>query len=83
MKLEAAGLADRDHYTLPMTQEQIADATGLTGVHVNRVLQSLTSDGVISRDRRTVTMKDWSVVADAGQFTPDYLHPLQNQVAAS
>jgi len=35
-----------------MTQEQLADATGLTSVHVNRVLKSLEGDGLISRRRR-------------------------------
>jgi CRP/FNR family transcriptional regulator len=32
---------------LPVTQEQIGDATGLTGVHVNRVLARLSADGVL------------------------------------
>jgi CRP-like cAMP-binding protein len=45
LRLEAAGLA-RDHrYELPMTQEQLADAVGLTSVHVNRVLRQLGEDG--------------------------------------
>ena len=40
LRLDAAGLADNDRgYQLPMTQEQLADATGLTSVHVNRVLK--------------------------------------------
>lgn len=32
---------------LPLTQEHIADATGLTSVHVNRVLRRLKQDGVV------------------------------------
>jgi CRP-like cAMP-binding protein len=32
---------------LPLTQEHIGDATGLTGVHVNRVLRSLRKDGIV------------------------------------
>jgi CRP-like cAMP-binding protein len=83
MKLEAAGLATRDRYTLPMTQEQLADAIGLTSVHVNRVLQSLASDGVISRDKRSLKMNDWDAVADVGQFTPEYLQPVQNRSAGA
>jgi CRP-like cAMP-binding protein len=40
-RLSAQGLASDDQYELPITQEQLADATGLTPVHVNRVLQVL------------------------------------------
>ena len=35
-----------------MTQEQLADATGLTAVHVNRVLQALQREGLIARLRQ-------------------------------
>ena len=46
-RLEAAGLAADHRYQLPMTQEQLADCTGLTPVHVNRVLKELGRLGVI------------------------------------
>ncbi len=36
-----------DEMHLPLTQEHIADATGLTGVHVNRILRGLRKDGVV------------------------------------
>lgn len=74
LRLEAAGLA-RDHrYELPMTQEQLADAVGLTSVHVNRVLRQLAEDGLISRDRRSVTIEDWPRLRQAGDFNERYLH---------
>src|SRR3954452_8487565 len=38
VRLETRGLAAEQGFELPMTQEQLADATGLTPVHVNRVL---------------------------------------------
>ena len=44
-RLEVAGLVDEYRYELPMTQEQLADATGLTPVHVNRVLMQLVARG--------------------------------------
>jgi CRP-like cAMP-binding protein len=80
IRQEAAGLADRDRYVLPLTQEQLADATGLTAVHVNRVLQGLAGDGLITREKRSLTMRDWHRLADTGQFTPDYLQPAQNDI---
>jgi len=57
-----------------MTQEQLADATSLTPVHVNRVLQSLQRDGLIERDRRTVRFPSWERLRDVGDFNPRYLH---------
>jgi DNA-binding transcriptional regulator LsrR (DeoR family) len=45
LRLEAAGLASNHRYELPMTQEQLADAVGLTSVHVNRVLKQLGEEG--------------------------------------
>jgi CRP-like cAMP-binding protein len=35
---------------LPLTQEDIGDATGLTSVHVNRMMRSLVDDGIIERN---------------------------------
>ena len=80
VRLEAAGLADRDKYTLPMTQEQLADCTGLTSVHVNRTLQGLERDSVISRTKRTVTVADWKRLAEVGDFSSAYLHLRPDQL---
>ena len=74
LRLEAAGLATNHRYELPMTQEQLADAVGLTSVHVNRVLRQLGEEGLISRDRRTVTIEDWNRLREAGDFNERYLH---------
>ena len=74
LRLDAAGLA-RDHrYELPMTQEQLADAVGLTSVHVNRVLKQLGGEGLISRDRRSIVIEDWPRMREAGDFNERYLH---------
>ncbi|HEV2080281.1 MAG TPA: Crp/Fnr family transcriptional regulator [Allosphingosinicella sp.] len=74
LRLEAAGLAEKNSYELPMTQEQLADATGLTPVHVNRTLRALDEEGLIVRDRRSVTVDDWKRLAEAGDFQSTYLH---------
>jgi CRP-like cAMP-binding protein len=73
-QLDLAGLAENGSYRLPMTQEQIADACGLTPVHVNRVLQQLERDDLIVRDRRKLTIPDWERLCEAGDFNPSYLH---------
>jgi CRP-like cAMP-binding protein len=74
VRMEAAGLSGHGAYQLPMTQEQIADATGLTPVHVNRVLKQLGQLGMIVRDRRSVSIPDWEKLRQIGDFNTRYLH---------
>lgn len=59
-------------YNWPVTQLQIADATGLTSIHVNRCLQSLKNDGVELR-RGTVYIADWDRLVNAAKFDAAYL----------
>jgi CRP-like cAMP-binding protein len=74
LRLQAAGLA-RDHrYEMPMTQEQIADCTGLTPVHVNRVLKELGRMGLIEREKRSVSILQWDRLQAIGDFNSRYLH---------
>ncbi len=75
LRLKVAGLGEEDVYELPMTQEQIGDATGLTSVHVNRTLRALERDGLIDRvHSRTVHIGDWRRLAEVGDFDSNYLH---------
>ena len=75
LKLEAIGLGQHLGYELPMTQEQLADATGMTAVHVNRVLQTLKKEGLIERaTSRSVLIGDWKRLAAVGDFDRGYLH---------
>ena len=74
LRQEVAGLGDRLTYEMPMTQEQLADAVGLTPVHVNRMLMALGADGLIQRNHRSITVLDWAALAKTGDFEPRYLH---------
>lgn len=74
LRLEAAGLGEHDRYELPMTQEQLADAVGLTPVHVNRTLKDLESRGLITRTLRNVAIADWARLERAAGFNSTYLH---------
>ena len=82
VRLEAQGLADTYGYEIPMTQEQLADALGLTPVHVNRTLKALESEGLISRDKRRVNFPDWERMREMADFNQRYLH-LQPQESGS
>jgi CRP-like cAMP-binding protein len=73
-RLEIAGLGGTDGYQLPMTQEQLADATGLTPVHVNRSLKALQADGLIEREKRYISIPDWGRLRDLAGFNELYLH---------
>lgn len=75
LRLKVAGLGEQTGYQLPMTQEQLGDATGLTSVHVNRTLKSLEADGLIERlSPRSITIGDWKSLSDTGDFDSNYLH---------
>lgn len=73
-RLDQSGVADGSAYDFPITQEQIADATGLTAVHTNRTLQSLRKEGLISLSSATLTIMNWSGLAEAADFSDRYLH---------
>lgn len=75
LKLEAVSLGQKLDYTLPMTQDELADATGLTPVHINRTLMDLARQGLIDRvTPRSIVIGDWKRLAEAGDFDPAYLH---------
>lgn len=74
VRREAAGLGTPERFDLPMSQEHIADATGLTSVHVNRMLMALSNEGVIDRDRREVKIADWLRMRRIADFNVEYLH---------
>lgn len=75
LRLQVAGLGESSNYELPMTQEQLGDATGLTPVHVNRTIRGLENEGLIRRlNPRSISIGDWRKLADAGDFNSNYLH---------
>jgi len=82
VRLDAHGLADDMGYHLPMTQAELADALGLTPVHLNRVIRSLEADGLISRSKREISFPDWERMRDLADFNDRYLHLAVQESAA-
>lgn len=72
-RLRDAGITPDDSFHLPLRQSDIADATGLTSVHVNRILKQLRDAGLISLSGRTLRIHDFAALSDMALFTPDYL----------
>jgi CRP-like cAMP-binding protein len=73
-RMKIAGLDRGSLYELPMTQEQIGDATGLTSVHVNRTLKLLTENGLVLRSRGYLSFTNWERLIPVADFNPSYLH---------
>ncbi len=67
-RLRAGDKTVIDTYTLGLTQEEIGDATGLTSVHVNRMLRQLEEDGLIAREAGRVTIRDERALARAANY---------------
>jgi CRP-like cAMP-binding protein len=74
VRLERQGLAETYGYELPMTQEQLGDALGLTAVHVNRTLKQLEVEGYIVRQKRKVSFPNWMQMRQLADFNQRYLH---------
>ena len=74
VRLELIGLAADGAYELPLTQLDLGDATGLTSVHVNRMLRDLREDGLLTFRGGQVTIHDWEKLKRVAEFDPTYLH---------
>lgn len=74
VRLRAVGLTNGHVYHLPLTQAELADAVGTSTVHVNRVLQQLRGEELISLQAGSVAVLDWERLREAGEFDPTYLH---------
>ncbi|NKJ44678.1 Crp/Fnr family transcriptional regulator [Novosphingobium sp. SG720] len=73
-RLAALGLAEGGRFVAPVTQITLAEATGLTSVHVNRVVQDLRGRGLLHWQGRSITLPDPDHLAQLSGFNPRYLH---------
>lgn len=74
LRMADAGLLEDNRFVLPMTQVEIGDATGLSQIHVNRVLKRLQHDRLISCKRGACAIVNLSKLRQAAQFDDTYLH---------
>jgi CRP-like cAMP-binding protein len=61
-------------YALPITQAALGDTVGLSNVHVNRTIQELRAQGLISFRGGVITVNDLPALERVGFFSADYLH---------
>jgi CRP-like cAMP-binding protein len=72
-RLQSVGLADDQSFKIPLTQELLADALGLSIPHVNRVLRRLREDNLVVVEDQRVTVKDIESLSELADFDPGYL----------
>jgi len=59
-------------FAFPLTQEEIGDATGLTAVHVNRMIRALVEDGLIARQANQLTILNQERLAEVASYVNRY-----------
>ena len=75
-RLQKVGLAEERGFDLPLSQDVISDALGLSLAYVNRVLRRLSDDGLLSIKDQKVTITDIEELSALADFEHTYLKPL-------
>ena len=78
-RLAVIGREAGDTFEMPLTQEQISEALGITPVHANRIIRQLRDDGIVDINRGRVTVLNEAKLADLAQFDDRYLHQSPTQ----
>ncbi len=73
-RLTLVGMGSKDGFACPLTQYHLADALGLSAVHVNRVLRQLREKGLVTFRDGKVTFDDYDRLVDLAEFDPEYLN---------
>jgi CRP-like cAMP-binding protein len=74
LRLQSVGQATDDSFEFPLTQEELGDTLGVSTVHINRVLQQLRADGLITLKAKRMTIHDVPALQKYAEFNPNYLH---------
>jgi len=74
VRMRASGVIDDDKFEFPVTQNDLADATGLTPVHVNRMLKQFREENLIAIEGKTWTVLDPQGLRKAAGYEASYLH---------
>ena len=74
LRLQVIGMAGTNRFKLPLTQADLADSTGLTSIHVNRMLKQLRDQGLMTFRGGEVVIHDWGGLQRIAEFDPRYLY---------
>jgi CRP-like cAMP-binding protein len=73
-RLRTIGRLEGNSFEMPLTQEEIGEALGITAVHVNRVIRQLREDGIVELQRGRVTVLNEGKFREFADFDDRYLH---------
>jgi len=73
-RLSCLGLVSGSTCAVPLTQEQLGNALGLTSIHVNRMLKRLRNEGLMEFQKRTLTLHNLEELHAVAGFNSRYLH---------
>ena len=79
VRYRVVGETADDAIPFPITQEELAEATGMTPVHVNRILSQFRSEGLVEIKGRVLTVLDPPRLREAAQYDPRYLHLIRTE----
>lgn len=73
-RMNAVGRVAKGAFAFPLRQQDLADALGVSAVHLNRVFLQLRETGLVTAGGKTLTIVDLSGLRQAAHFDSDYLH---------
>lgn len=73
VRLEVVNRARDFAFALPLSQSMLADALGLSPVHVSRLTTELRDEGLLRWSGGQVEILDWSRLTELAEFDPSYL----------
>ena len=73
-RLKSIKQIDGNTFEMPLTQEQIGEALGITAVHANRVIRQLRQEGILELSRGRITILNQQALLDLADFDGRYLH---------
>lgn len=74
VRLKAVGKTEDYSFRFPLTQTELADVLGISVVHLNKTLQPLRREGLLSWVSQVITILDWPKLTALAQFDPSYLN---------
>ena len=74
LRSEDAGLGESGTCPMPVTQAELSEMTAMSSVHVNRTLQTLRAQHLLSFAKGVLTIHNWTALVALADFRSDYLH---------
>lgn len=73
VRLDMTKQTDGMSFHMPLTQDLLADALGLTAIHLNRTMRMLREEGLVEVENKRVTIRDFDALSSLCDFEKSYL----------